>query len=165
MIRFVDVIAGAFLGAGLGVQIFLSFMMAPAVFRLVDRGPAVRLMEGLFPGYYGFGLVVSGLALAVAVALAARERSARLRWGAAVLLGVVVLGTVYAGQVLLPQARTARIRAQSAPAGDLAPLEFSRLHRRAVLVNIALFGVGALALALHAAASTVSSSGPRRSEG
>lgn len=165
MIRLVDVIAGALLGAGLGVQIFLSFMLAPATFRLVDRESAVRLMEGLFPGYYGFGLVASGLALILAVALAARERRVPLRWGAAVLLGVVVLGTVYAGQVLLPQARAARIRAQLAPAGDLAPLEFSRLHRRAVLVNIALFGAGALALALHAAASTMSAAAARRGGG
>ena len=162
VIRFADVIASAFLGAGLGVQIFLSFLVAPAAFRLVDRGLAVRLMEGLFPGYYGFGLVTSGLALVLGVALAVRERGAPLRWGAVLLLSVVVLGTVYAGRFLLPEARAARIRAQSAPAGDLGPLEFSRLHRRAVFVNIALFGVGALALALHAAASTVTTSASPR---
>lgn len=59
---------------------------------------------------------------------------------------------VYAGSVLLPEARAARLRAHAAPAGDLAPLEFSRLHRRVVAVNISLFTVGVVAFVLHAAA-------------
>src|SRR5581483_8340653 len=144
-------LAGAVLGAGLGVQLFLSFLLAPASFRLIDRALAVRLMEGIFPGYYGFGLVATVLALACAVPLAARERTA-LRWGVVAVLAVTLLGTVYAGQVLLPEAHAARLRAQAARAGDLAPLEFSRLHRLAVAVNIAVFLVGALGLALHALA-------------
>jgi hypothetical protein len=68
------------------------------------------------------------------------------------LLAVTLGGTVYAGDVLLPRAHAARLRAQIAPAGDPAPLEFSRLHRLAVAVNIALFSAGALTLGLHAAA-------------
>ncbi len=144
-------LATALLGAGLGVQLFLSYLVAPATFRLVERPVAVRVMEGLFPGYYGFGLVTVALALALVVALA-RRRASPLRWGAAVVLGLTLAGTVYAGHVLLPQAREARIRAQAAPAGDLAPLEFSRLHRRAVAVNIAVFAAGAVSLALHLAA-------------
>src|SRR5215813_13220193 len=89
------------LGAGLGVQVFLSFLVAPAV----------------------------------------REPSP-LRWGTVVLLGITLAGTVYAGHVLLPQAHAARLRAQAAPAGDLAPLDFARLHRLAVAVNIAVFATG-----------------------
>lgn len=143
--------AAALLGAGLGVQLFFAFLVAPAAFELIDRAVAARLMEGLFPGYYRFGLVTTALALGFVLWLAVGGR-APLRWGAAALLGVVLAGTFYAGQILLPQARAARVRAQAAPAGDLAPLEFSRLHRRAVAVNIALFGVGVVALLLHAAA-------------
>jgi hypothetical protein len=142
----------ALLGAGLGVQVFLSFLVAPATFRLVERGQAVQLMEGVFPGYYGLGLVTTGLALVLVVGLALGERRAPLRWAAAAVLAAVLAGTVYAGHVLLPQAHAARIRAQAARAGDLAPLEFSRLHRQAVSVNVALFGVGLVALVLHAAA-------------
>lgn len=151
MTGFARAIAAALLGAGLGVQLFFSFMVAPAAFALIERGLAVRLMEGLFPGYYGFGLATAALALVFAGYVAVRERTP-LQWGAVVLLAAVVAGTVYAGHVLLPAARAARLRAQAAPAWDLAPLEFSRLHRRAVAVNIALFGVGGIALLLHAAA-------------
>jgi len=151
MSRFAHALAAAILGAALGVQVFLSFLLAPAAFRLVDRPAAVRLMEGLFPGYYAFGLAAAGAALLLALFLALREGRAPLRWASVILLAVVLLGTTYAGQVLLPAARAARLRAQTAPVGDLAPLEFSRLHRRAVAVNIALFGVGALALLVHAA--------------
>jgi Domain of unknown function (DUF4149) len=150
--RALHTLAAAVLGAGLGVQIFLSFLVAPAAFRLIDRGVAVHLMEGLFPGYYGFGLVRIGLALAVTLILALRDRGQPLRWGVVLLLVVTLGGTVYAGDVLLPRAHAARLRAQSALAGDLAPLEFSRLHRLAVTLNIALFGVGVFALGLHAAA-------------
>jgi hypothetical protein len=144
-------LATALLGAGLGVQLFLSYLVAPAAFRLAERPVAVRLMEGLFPGYYGFGLATTTAALAVIVALALRQ-GGPLRWGATGLLGLTLIGTLYAGHVLLPQAHAARLRAQSAPAGDLAPLEFSRLHRRAIGVNIAIFAAGAAALALHLAA-------------
>jgi uncharacterized protein DUF4149 len=151
--RILQGLATAFLGAGLGVQVFLSFLLAPAAFRVVDRPVAVRVMEGVFPGYYGFGLVTVGVALALTLILGLRDPSP-LRWGAIALLGITLAGTLYAGHILLPQAHAARLRAQVAPAGDLAPLEFSRLHRLAVAVNIAVFATGAIALALHLAGST-----------
>jgi hypothetical protein len=143
-------LVAALLGAGLGVQAFLSFLVAPATFRAVDRPVAARVMEGVFPGYYGFGLATMAMALALVVALAFREPSP-LRWGTAALLALAVAGTLYAGRVVLPAAHAARLRAQAAPAGDLAPLEFSRLHRWAVAVNISVFATGAVALALHLA--------------
>ncbi len=152
MTAFRHAAAAALLGAGLGVQLFLSFLVAPLAFQLVDRPLAVRLMEGLFPGYYLFGVATTGLALVLVLSLALAERRAPLRWGAVALLGVVLAGTLYAGNILLPQAHAARVRAQAARAGDLASLEFSRLHRRAVAVNIALCGLGFLALVLHATA-------------
>jgi hypothetical protein len=151
VMRFSHTVAAALLGAGLGVQVFLSFLVAPLAFRVLDRPTAVRLMEAVFPGYYLFGVVTTGLALVLVLSLALSER-APLRWGAVALLAVVLAGTLYAGHILLPQAHAARVRAQAAPAGDLAPLEFSRLHRRSMVINIALFAVGAVALALHAAA-------------
>ena len=152
MSQVLHTLATALLGAGLGVQVFLSFQVAPSAFRLLDRPQAVRLMEGLFPGYYLFGIVTATAAVGLILCLALAVPRAPLQWGALVLVTVVLAGTLYAGEVLLPEAHAARLRAQAAPAGDLAPLEFSRLHRRAVAVNIALFGVGLLALGLHAAA-------------
>jgi len=148
--RIIQGLATALLGAGLGVQVFLSFLLAPTTFRAVDRSVAVHVMESVFPGYYGFGLVTIGLALVLILILSFLEPSP-LRWGAIVLLALTLAGTVYAGHVLLPQAHAARLRAEAAPAGDLAPLEFSRLHRLAVAVNIAVFLTGAIALALHLA--------------
>lgn len=156
-------LATALLGAGLGVQIFLSFLVAPAAFRAVDRPVAARVMESVFPGYYGFGLATIAMALALVLALALREPSP-LRWGTAALLGLTLAGTVYAGHVVLPEAHAARLRAQAAPAGDLAPLEFSRLHRRAVAVNITIFAAGAVALALHLATGAGGPAGHRQVE-
>jgi hypothetical protein len=154
-------LATALLGAGLGVQVFLSYLVAPGAFRLLDRPLAVRLMEGLFPAYYVFGLVTSAMAVALMVGLVLRAGSP-LRWGSLGLVLLALAGSVYAGHVLLPRAHAARVRAQAAPAGDLAPLEFSRLHRRAVAVNIAVFAAGALGLALHVAAGAPRGSAERR---
>jgi hypothetical protein len=151
--RILQGLATALLGAGLGVQVFLSFMLAPTAFRALERPMAVHIMESVFPGYYGFGLATVGMALVLALILGFRGPSP-LRWGTIALLAITVAGTVYAGQVLLPQAHAARLRAEVAPAGDLAPLEFSRLHRLAVVVNIAVFATGAIALALHLAGGT-----------
>jgi hypothetical protein len=159
--RVAHTLAGAALGAGLGVQLFLSYLVAPSAFRLLDRPGAVRLMEGVFPGYYAFGVATTALALLLLLPAALRTRNP-LRWGAVALLAMTLGGTLYAGQVLLPRAHAARLRAQAAPAGDLAPLEFSRLHRRAVAVNIAVFAVGALALGFHAATPTDPAATPRR---
>ncbi len=61
--RLLHGLATALLGAGLGVQVFLSFLVAPAAFRVVDRPVAARVMEGVFPGYYGFGLTTLTMAL------------------------------------------------------------------------------------------------------
>jgi len=148
--RILQGLVTALLGAGLGVQVFLSFLLAPTAFRVLERATAVHMMEGVFPGYYGFGLATVGIALVLTLILGFREPSP-LRWGTNVLLAITVAGTVYAGQILLPQAHAARLRADAAPAGDLAPLAFSRLHRLAVVVNIAVFAAGAIALALHLA--------------
>jgi hypothetical protein len=147
----IHALASASMGAGLGTQLFLAYLVAPSAFRLLERPAAVRLMEGIFPGYHALGLATTAIALVLAAILALRAGGAA-RWGVAALLAITLLGTLYAGQVLLPAAHAARLRAETARAGDLAPLEFSRLHRRAVAVNIALFVVGALALAVHALA-------------
>ena len=159
--RVVHGLATALLGAGLGVQVFLSFLVAPAAFRVVDRPVAARVMEGVFPGYYGFGLTTIAMALGLVLVLALREPTP-LRWGTVALLGLTLVGTVYAGHVLLPEAHAARLRAQAAPAGDLAPLEFSRLHRRAVAVNIIIFLTGLIALALHLGTSAGDQAGQGR---
>ena len=124
-------LATAVLGAGLGVQIFLSFLVAPAAFRVVDRPLAARVMEGVFPGYYGFGLATTTMALLLVLALALRQPGP-LRWGTVALLGLTLAGTVYAGHVLLPEAHAARLRAQAAPAGEpaaAAAREIVRQHR------------------------------------
>ncbi|MGH7263330.1 MAG: DUF4149 domain-containing protein [Candidatus Rokuibacteriota bacterium] len=151
--RFADVLVAAFLGAGLGVQVFLSFLVAPLAFQLIlDRALAVRVVTALFPGYYLFGLAATGVALLLTLALAIAERRSAARWATVSLLALTLAGTVYAARVLLPRTQAVRLRAEAARAGDPAPLEFRRLHRWAATVNIAVFAVGLVALTAHAAA-------------
>jgi hypothetical protein len=150
--RLADIGLAAILGAGLGVQLFLSFLVAPLTFRLLDRAAAARVVTGLFPDYYLFGLVTTGLALLLALGLAAGDRRSASRWATVSLLALMLLGTAYAGHVLLPTAQGIRARAEAARAGEPAPGEFRRIHRWAVTVNIAVFGVGLAALTAHGAA-------------
>jgi Domain of unknown function (DUF4149) len=147
--RAADIAAAALLGAGLGVQVFLSFLVAPLTFRLIDRTLAARVVTGLFPAYYLFGIVTTGLALLLVLGLGVAEGRSPSRWAAASLLALMLAGTVYAGQVLVPEAQAVRVRAEAARPGDPAPMEFRRMHRFAVAVNIAVFGVGLAALAMH----------------
>lgn len=150
--RVAHVLVGAFLGAGLGVQVFLSFLVAPLLFQLIpDRPLAARVVTALFPGYYLFGLAATGLALLLALGLAIAERRSAARWATVSLLALTLAGTVYAARVLVPRTQAVRLRAEAARAGDPAPLEFRRLHRQAVAANIAVFGVGLAALTVHAA--------------
>ena len=94
MVRFGHALVAALLGAGLGVQVFLSFLVAPSAFRLLERPQAVRLMEGLFPGYYAIGIVTTGAALGVVLLLSVARPGAPLRWGTAALLAAALAGTL-----------------------------------------------------------------------
>jgi hypothetical protein len=142
----------AVLGASLGTQVFLTFLAAPAVFGLLERPLAGRVMEGLFPAYHAFGMATTGLALLLGLWLAIRAPGSPARWGVAALLALVLLGTWYGSAVLLPATRAARERGVPGVAAETRTLEFTRLHRRAAVLNVGLFLAGAMALSVHAAA-------------
>jgi len=141
------------LGVWLGAMTFFSFAAAPIAFSVLEREAAGRLVSAVFPIYYTVGGAAGGLALGVSLLMALGARRSRpLLLGIAVLLLLAVALTVYAGTVLLPETQEARAQVRAAPADAGASLEFSRLHQRAVVLNlmVMLAVLAALGLAVLA---------------
>ncbi len=135
----------------IGIAAFFSFVVAPLVFRVVDRTAAGQAVSAVLPHYYVWGVVLTAVALAVYVVLAVRDAGARLgHAAAAVLCATMLAGLAWAWLVVLPRAEAAqRTR------GDAA---FARAHRRAMQLNGLTLAAGAAVLGLEALRR-----GPRRS--
>jgi uncharacterized membrane protein len=135
----------------LGIMAFFAGVVAPAAFSTLDREAAGRFVSAVFPRYYAVGLALGVLALAtLAVRLVPGPRRP---WDglALVLVGVMVITTLYAWLVVLPAAHAAReALRQSAPAPGVVSTEalaFARLHRLSGLLNGAAMLAGVLFLA------------------
>jgi len=149
LIRFLYLLA---LGLWIGEVVCFSFLVAPALFAVLDPAAAADVTAAIFPGYYRLGAAAA--ATAVACALAIRRRaSARGRWTAALLvLTAGLAATLWAGAVVRPRAQ--RLRAAAAAAGQ-APAEneaFRAAHRLAVMLNGAALLAGLAGLGLSASA-------------
>ena len=123
------------LGLWIGAVVFVSFVVAPAVFGSVPAETAGIVMGRIFPLYYGFTAACGCVALAAALILwrAARGMAA---WRAVVLLLIVMLAaTTYAGAVVQPRARDLRPLLHQPSVEPSVRPEFDRLHRRAVQLN------------------------------
>lgn len=110
----------------LGVMLFFSFGVAPTVFRALERPPAARLMQALFPLYY-FVVFALGGAAALALGIAGDP----LHGG--------VMAFVAAAAALLRQGLLPRLDALRPlkDAGDAAAqASFARLHRASMIVNL-----------------------------
>lgn len=139
------------LGLWVGALVFVSFVVAPAVFGAVPSETAGTVMGAIFPRYYAFTIAVGIVALLAAVPL--RSAAHGSRWTATVGMMVVMLAaTVYAGTVVSPRARALRPALHHEPVDAAVRAEFDALHRRAVQLNglVLLLGLGALGVSATA---------------
>lgn len=124
-----------------GTLVFFSFAATPRIFAMLPRDEAARAVAALFPVYYATGWIAGGLALAATLGLAALARTfgPAARWRAAIL-ALMLAVSAYAGLVVLPEVRAARL------AGDTAARDAG--HRLSVLLNLAVIlgGVGLVVL-------------------
>ncbi len=125
------------LAAWVGSILFVSFVVAPIVFRVLGAEAGGRFVRALFPRYYAWGATAGAIALPayLGVPLSYPEYRGPL---VAVQAGAIVAGILimlYAGNSLTPAINAAR------DAGPPQQARFDRLHRRSVRLN-------ALALAL-----------------
>jgi len=120
----------------LGAVVFLSFVLAPMVFRVLEPESASRFLRALFPRYYRFLLacfvVLSGLVGFTRPGL---------------ILVAVALAMLAAGSLaLVPRINAAR------DAGEAGASRFRRLHGLSVAINLAmLVGSGWLVAAFAGA--------------
>ena len=113
---------GALLAAlAFGTGAFVSFVLAPMVFRVLEPAAASRFLRAMFPRYYAFLL-----ACGAGVGLAALGRPGLLP-AAAVLAALAA-----ASLALVPRINAAR---DKGPAGAR---QFRRLHGLSVLLNLAM---------------------------
>jgi hypothetical protein len=139
------------LGLWVGALVFVSFVVAPAVFGAVPSETAGTVMGAIFPRYYAFTTALGIVALLAAASLRSAARGSR--WTAIVGMMVVMLAaTVYAGTVVSPRARALRPALHQEPVDAAVRAEFDALHRRAVQLNglVLLLGLGTLGVSATA---------------
>lgn len=123
-----NLIAGLALALTFGGMTFFSAVMAPLVFTKLPAETAGAFIRAVFPWYYltlGATTLVALLALLPGIA-------GSTTWEAVLTAGVLV-GFLYARQVLMPRINAAR---DAGLAGDPnAGRRFGRLHRASVAVN------------------------------
>lgn len=128
-----------------GALIFLSFLMAPTAFSVLDQKDASRFVRAIFPRYYGLGVGCGVFALLGLVGLGGVSSA----WTGPLLLEIAIIVvmtclTIYS-LTLVPRINAAR------DAGQAQDDRFKRLHKRSVVLNaIVLFlGLGALVILAH----------------
>ena len=126
-----------FLAVWLGETVFLSFVVAPSLFRnMPSPREAGDVMNLLFPTYYGLGAVSALVVLGCSLLLWKRTPPPNRAWlltGGLAAAGLVAC--LYASLVISPRTHALRDQIRTDPPPAAAKAEFDRLHRLAVQLN------------------------------
>ena len=114
-----------------GGMVFFSFGFAPVLFKQLPMDKVRPLLRGTFPYYYLAVIGMSAVATAAVLAVSGR---------ATIVLGVILIATIYVRQILMPQINAATDR-------DDQPM-FNRLHGLSVVIQMIQFGLAAWAVVL-----------------
>jgi len=142
ILRFVYLLS---LALWIGSIVFFSFLAAPSIFRVLPREEAGKVVTAIFPKYYWEGIICGGVCLATSLVLGVLNRWSVLLLVRVVLLGLMLVATLYAVVSLQPKIQT--VKAHMASVEGLSPtdplhVEFGRLHRRSVGINSAVLLLG-----------------------
>ena len=137
----------------LGGMAFFSFVAAPSIFKVLPREEAGKVVSDIFPKYYWQGMICGAIALVTSVALGMRDRWNMLLIVRTMVIGVMVIGILYAVVILQPKIQA--VKAQMASFESLTPtdplrLEFGRLHGRSFSVNAAVLLLGVIVVFITA---------------
>jgi hypothetical protein len=111
--------------AVVGAILLFASVVAPTTFAALDAESGQRFLRRVFPRYYLFLIVASGIASACVIWF-------HPRLGA--LLAAIAVSTVVVRQVVMPRINASR---DAELAGDVAAAaRFRLLHRAAVVVNV-----------------------------
>lgn len=131
-----------------GIALF-TFVVTPILFRTQGRVAAGKIVGTIFPVYFRYGMVLTGIALLARIFSGEAFHGAR-QWGGTVLIVIAILLTGYQAYGLTP--RMERVKQsvpsfETTPAEDPARREFSRLHGISMVVNLVVLLEGAVLIA------------------
>ena len=137
----------------IGGMAFFTFIAAPSIFTVLPREAAGNVVADIFPKYYWLGMACGVIALIVSLALGVRTNWNRVLIIRTLLVGVMLIATLYAAFILQPKVQA--VKAQVSSVESLAPtdplrLEFGRLHGRSFAVNAAVLLLGVIVVFLMA---------------
>jgi len=126
-----------------GEIVFFSFAVAPQLFGALPVEQAGAVVGLIFPAYYTIGHVCGAVLVGCAALLRRWSRPAGGLWLlAAVVAGVALVASLYAGLVVQPSASALRPQLHRADTPAAVQEEFDALHRQAVQLNgVALVAV------------------------
>ena len=132
---------------------FFSFLAAPSIFKVLPREVAGNVVADIFPKYYWQGIICGVIALGTSVLLGMRDRWNSLLIARTIMIGVMLIGVLYAVVILNPKVQA--VKAQITAFESLAPtdplrLEFGRLHGRSFSVNAAVLLLGVIVVFITA---------------
>jgi len=139
-----------------GGIVFFSFLTTPALFSSLPREMTGTVLAVLFPRYYYLGYASGGILLAMTLLESALVRS--LPWLRISLILIMLGSTCYAGMILRPKIHQLKIEMKAVeedtPLGKDLKLNFDKLHRLSVVLNMVvlvggLFLLGILAFRLR----------------
>jgi hypothetical protein len=134
------------LAVWMGQVVFFSAVVAPQVFGTLPSAEAGMVVGRIFPVYYVVGYVCGAALIGCAVALRRWSRPGGQLWlAAAVVAGLALVASLYAGVVVQPRIGELRPALHQEATRATVREEFDALHRRAVQLN-ALVLVGTLVL-------------------
>ncbi len=130
------------LASWVGAILFVSFGVAPIIFRVLGAEAAAKFVRALFPRYYAWGVVSTAVALPALVCgpLTHPELRGPMVGVQAALIAAGLGIMLYCGNSLTPAINAAR------DAGPDGAGRFDRLHHRSVRLNAValLLGLGLL---------------------
>jgi hypothetical protein len=110
-----------------GMLAFTAFF-APQAFKLLPEGVSDKFVRELFPQFYLYAMVLSGIATVA---------FAPIRMPETIIMGLVTAGFVFARYYLMP--RTIRAHEEREKGTHGAAEAFADLHKRSAFVNMMQF--------------------------
>ncbi|HEY4707679.1 MAG TPA: DUF4149 domain-containing protein [Thermodesulfobacteriota bacterium] len=128
-----------------GMLVFFTFFVTPAIFQALPRETAGELVARIFPWYWSVGYVAGILSLASLLAISFVEKgfpAARI-----ILLALMTAFTFYSGMVIWPEAKAvkaamAEVRATDQARHEELRGEFRKIHMESYALNIAVMAAG-----------------------
>ena len=139
----------------IGGIFFFSFAAAPSIFEVLPRELAGDVVADIFPKYYLVAYICGFLLLTALIIKKYFFESVARFINLSIILVILMLGlSVYAGEVLRPQASEIKteIRAVESGAAEYKKLDkrFKFIHLKSVICNIAVFLFGIAIIFINA---------------